>query len=183
MTEPTDRTEDGDVTKPAEHREPAQPVRSEGLTDPMAETSAERPGVASASAASASASATTQPDSLKGFRGVMAGTLVMEAITVALALFAVAQLYGGLNSTVGYVVGLDALALLLTCAFLRHSWTVVVVLVLQLVLVACIVTAVAVGIVGVLFLAVWIYLLWLRREVSRRMAAGQLPSQQPSRQS
>ncbi len=125
----------------------------------------------------------TPPDPIKGFRGVMAGALVMEAITVGLALFAVADLYGGLNSTVGYLVGFVILALLLTCAFLRHTWTMIVVLVLQLVLVGCIVSAVAVGIVGLLFLVVWLYLFWLRREVARRMAAGQLPGQQPSRQS
>jgi hypothetical protein len=113
----------------------------------------------------------------------MAGALVMEAITVGLALFAVADLYGGLNSTVGYLVGFVILALLLTCGFLRHTWTMIVVLVLQLVLVGCIVSAVAVGIVGLLFLVVWLYLFWLRREVARRMAAGQLPGQQPSRQS
>lgn len=122
------------------------------------------------------------PNPLKGFRGVMAGALVMEVITVGLALFTVADLYGGLNSTVGYLVGFDLLALLLTCAFLRHNWTMIVILVLQLVLVGCIVSAVAVGIVGVLFLAVWVYLFWLRREVSRRMAEGRLPSQQASTQ-
>jgi hypothetical protein len=120
----------------------------------------------------------TAPNPLKGFRGVMAGAIVMEAITVGLALFTVADLYGGLNSVVGYVVGFDILALLLTCAFLRHIWTTPVILVLQLVLVGCIVSALAVGIVGLLFLAVWVYLFWLRREVSRRMAAGRLPSQQ-----
>jgi hypothetical protein len=118
------------------------------------------------------------PNPLKGFRGVMAGAIVMEAITVGLALFTVADLYGGLNSVVGYVVGFDILALLLTCAFLRHIWTTPVILILQLVLVGCIVSALAVGIVGLLFLAVWVYLFWLRREVSRRMAAGRLPSQQ-----
>ncbi|HEX4223844.1 MAG TPA: DUF4233 domain-containing protein [Pseudonocardiaceae bacterium] len=118
------------------------------------------------------------PNPLKGFRGVMAGALVMEVITVGLALFTVADLYGGLNSTVGYLVGFDLLALLLTCAFLRHNFSTIVILVLQLVLVACIVSAIAVGIVGLLFLAVWVWLFWLRRDVARRMAAGRLPSQQ-----
>lgn len=131
----------------------------------------------------ASAPQPAPPDPIKGFRGVMAGALVMEAITVGLALFAVADLYGGLNSVVGYLVGFVILALILTCAFLRHTWSMIVVLVLQLVLVGCIVAAVAVGIVGLLFLVVWLYLFWLRREVSRRMAAGRLPGQQPSRQS
>jgi hypothetical protein len=151
--------------------------------DQPAEAAAGEAAPADTVAGGSSAGPSAPSNPLKGFRGVMAVTLVMEAITVALALFAVAQLYGGLNSTVGYLVGFDALALVLACGFLKHSWTVVVILVLQLVMVACIVAAVAVGIVGLLFLVVWVYLLWLRREVSRRMAAGQLPSQQPSRQS
>jgi hypothetical protein len=36
----------------------------------------------------------------------------------------------------------------------------------------------AVAIIGVLFLALWLWLLWLRRDVARRMAEGRLPSQQ-----
>ncbi|HEY4460944.1 MAG TPA: DUF4233 domain-containing protein [Pseudonocardiaceae bacterium] len=136
---------------------------------------------AAASEPAASAASPAGPNPLKGFRGVMAGAIVMEAITVGLALFTVADLYGGLNSVVGYLVGFDILALLLTCAFLRRTWTMPVILVLQLVLVGCIVSAVAVGIVGLLFLAVWVYLFWLRREVARRTAAGQLPSQQVSK--
>jgi hypothetical protein len=139
--------------------------------------SAPEPGPTPASAPEAT-SAPEAPNPLKGFRGVMAGALVMEVITVGLALFTVADLYGGLNSAVGYLVGLDLLALLLTCAFLRHNWSMIVILVLQLVLVGCIVSAIAVGIVGLLFLAVWVCLFWLRRDVSRRMAAGRLPSQQ-----
>ena len=56
------------------------------------------------------------PDPMNGFRGVMSGVLVLEAITVGLALFTVADLYGGLNSVVGYLVGFDILALLVTVA-------------------------------------------------------------------
>jgi hypothetical protein len=36
----------------------------------------------------------------------------------------------------------------------------------------------ALGVMGVVFLVVWGFLLWLRREVARRMAAGELPAQQ-----
>ncbi len=38
--------------------------------------------------------------------------------------------------------------------------------------------SVGVGIVGILFALIWGYLLWLRWDVARRMAAGRLPSQQ-----
>ena len=64
---------------------------------------------------------------MKGFRGVMAGTLVLEAIVVALALLVVAKLYGGLATGVGIVVGAAVLVLLVTCALLRGrgawSWS------------------------------------------------------------
>jgi hypothetical protein len=148
------------------------------MTTPEPDTTREPDAIAEPEPAATPAPTPEVPNPLNGFRGVMAGALVMEVITVGLALFTVADLYGGLNSTVGYLVGFDLLALLLTCAFLGRSWSMIVILVLQLVLVACIVSAIAVGIVGLLFLAVWVYLFWLRRDVSRRMAAGRLPSQQ-----
>ena len=53
-----------------------------------------------------------------------------------------------------------------------------VVVLLQGALIAFFVALPAVGVVGLLFLGVWIYMLWLRREVARRMAEGRLPSQQ-----
>lgn len=167
--------------QPAPEPAPDQPPSEAAPDQPLSEAGAD--SVPTPEPDGASAPPPAPPDPIKGFRGVMAGALVMEAITVGLALFAVADLYGGLNSTVGYLVGFVILALLLTCGFLRHTWTMVVVLVLQLVLVGCVVSAVAVGIVGLLFLVVWVFLFWLRREVARRMAAGQLPGQQPSRQS
>lgn len=117
-------------------------------------------------------------DPMKGFRGVMAGTLVMEAITVGLALPVIARLGGGLSSLEGWLAGGIALALLACCAFVRRPWITAVVLGLQVVLVGFVLSQVAVGIIGVLFLAVWLYLFWLRRQVARRMAAGTLPAQQ-----
>jgi hypothetical protein len=122
-------------------------------------------------------------DPMKGFRGVMAGTLVLEAIVVALGLLVVANLYGGLGTIVGVVVGVVSLGLLVTCGLLRHRWSVVVVLALQAVLIGCVAVVVPIGVIGLLFAGVWGYLLWLRREVNRRMAEGGLPSQQANGQS
>lgn len=122
-------------------------------------------------------------DPMKGFRGVMAGTLVLEAIVVALALLVVAKLYGGLATGVGIVVGAVVVVLLATCALLRHSWSVVVIGVAQLALIGCAFGSGAVAVVGVLFALVWGWLLWARRDVARRMAAGRLPGQRPSGQS
>lgn len=128
------------------------------------------------------AEAAPQPpakDPMKGFRGIMAGTLIMEAIVVALALPLVANLGAGVASWQGWSVIAIAVALLLLCAVLRRPWTVAVVLALQVALVAFVVVLPAVAIIGVLFLALWLWLLWLRRDVARRMAEGRLPSQQP----
>ena len=110
----------------------------------------------------------------------MAGTLVLEAIVVALSLLVVAKLDGGLAGWVGVVVGLVIVVLLATCALLRRPWAVHVVVVTQVALLACFPGSTGVGIIGVLFALIWGYLLWLRRDVARRMAAGLLPSQQPN---
>ncbi|MEU4251167.1 DUF4233 domain-containing protein [Amycolatopsis sp. NPDC026612] len=120
-------------------------------------------------------------DPMKGFRGVMSGTLIMEAITVALALPVVNKLGGGLSTGTGWTVIAVAVVLLLTCGFVKRPWAVPVILALQGVLIALVFWLPAIAVLGVLFLAVWLWLLWLRRDVARRMAAGTLASQQPPR--
>ncbi len=117
-------------------------------------------------------------DPMKSFRGVMAGSLIMEGITVALALPVVAKLGGGVGTVTGWSVIAIAVAFIVLCGFLKKPWAVPAVLVLQLALVAFVVTLPAVAVLGVLFLGIWLWLLWLRRDVARRMAAGTLPSQQ-----
>lgn len=121
---------------------------------------------------------TTPVDPMKGFRGVMGGTLVLEAIVVALSLLVVAKLDGGLATGAGIVVGVVVLLLVVLCGFLRRTWAVSLIWVAQVALIGCVFTAPAVAIVGGLFTLIWGYLLWLRRDVQRRMTAGQLPSQQ-----
>lgn len=118
-------------------------------------------------------------DPMKGFRGVMAGTLVLEAVVVALALLVVAKLYGGLGTGVGIAVGVVVVVLLVLCGLLRRRWTIPVIVAAQVALIVCVVGSVPVGVIGVLFALVWGFLFWLRRDVARRMAAGRLPSQQP----
>ncbi|WP_033290581.1 DUF4233 domain-containing protein [Amycolatopsis jejuensis] len=118
-------------------------------------------------------------DPMKGFRGVLAGTLIMEAITVALALPVVAKLGGGVTSFTGWTVIALAVVLIVMCGLLKHVWAVPVVLVLQLAIIATGIALPAIAVLGVLFLAAFLWFLWLRRDVARRMAAGTLPSQQP----
>ncbi|WP_410658118.1 DUF4233 domain-containing protein [Amycolatopsis sp. lyj-112] len=117
-------------------------------------------------------------DPMKSFRGVMAGSLIMEGITVALALPVIAKLGTGVGSFTGWSVIAIAVALIVLCGFLKKPWAVPAVLVLQVALIAFAVAVPAVAILGVIFLGFWLWLLWLRRDVARRMAAGTLPSQQ-----
>jgi hypothetical protein len=116
---------------------------------------------------------------MKSFRGIMAGALVLEAIVVALAIPVVAHLGGGMGTTGGVVVLVVLVALLVLCGLLRYRWSGLAALGVQVVLIASWFVMVALGVVGVLFALVWIYLLRLRRDVARRFAAGTLPSQQP----
>ncbi|MDT8914552.1 DUF4233 domain-containing protein [Amycolatopsis sp. PS_44_ISF1] len=116
---------------------------------------------------------------MKGFRGVLAGTLILEAITVALALPVIDKLGAGLTSALGWTVLAIALALVVLCGMIKRVWALPVVLLLQLALIAMAGALPAIAIIGVVFLAVYLWLLWLRRDVARRMAAGTLMSQQP----
>jgi Protein of unknown function (DUF4233) len=117
-------------------------------------------------------------DPMKSFASVMALTLVLEVIVVLLALPVVAKLGDGLATWQGVLVGALALALLLTCAFLRRPWGRWVAAGLQVVMIACWFAMVALGILGLVFGLVWAILLWMRHDVARRMAEGRLPSQQ-----
>ncbi|MFD8494995.1 DUF4233 domain-containing protein [Amycolatopsis sp. NPDC059657] len=119
-------------------------------------------------------------DPMKSFRGVMSGTLIMEAIAVALALPVVANVGGGISTLTGWSMIAIAVALIVLCGMVKRPWAVPVVLALQVAMIAFIVTLPAVGILGLIFGGIWLWLLWLRKDVLRRMAAGTLPSQQQS---
>lgn len=119
-----------------------------------------------------------RPDPMKGFRGVMAGALILEAIVVALALLVVHRTAGGLGSWKGLLVGGIILGLIVTCGLLRHKWSMWVVIALQVALLLGVFAFVELGVLGVLFGLVWTYLFWLRHDVAKRMAQGRLPSQQ-----
>jgi hypothetical protein len=121
---------------------------------------------------------TKPPDPMKSVVGVMSLTLLLEAIVMLLALPVVAKLGDGLATWQGVLVGVLAVALLATCAFLRRPWGKWLAAGLQVVLIACWFTVVALGILGLVFGLVWAVLLWMRHDVARRMAEGRLPSQQ-----
>lgn len=109
-------------------------------------------------------------DPWKGLRGIMAGTLFLEAIVVGLALLVVAKLDGGLSSTAGWVVGLLAVTMLAAAFVQRRPWGLGVALALQAAMIACWPLVPALGVLGLIFAAVWAYLLWLRHDLARRIA-------------
>jgi Protein of unknown function (DUF4233) len=119
------------------------------------------------------------PDPWKSFRGVTAGTLILEAIVVLLALPVVGAVGGGLNPVVlGYLIGL-ALFLVLLAGLQGRSWAIWLDLGVQLVLIAGFLVYPGVGVIGLLFAGVWALIAYLRAEVLRRQRRGLLPGQQP----
>jgi biotin transporter BioY len=109
---------------------------------------------------------------------VMAGTLILEAIVVLLALPVVARIGGGLTAASGgYLVGL-AVVLMLFAGIQGRSWAIWANLALQVVVIAGVVVNGAIGFIGVVFLGVWLLIAYLRLEVLRREKRGLLPGQQ-----
>ena len=121
----------------------------------------------------------TPPDPWKSFRGVMAGTLILEAIVVLLALPVVSMTHGGLTVATGtYLIGL-AVVLILLAGVQGRPWAIWVNLGIQVVLIAGWIVSGAVGFIGLVFTGVWLLIWYLRSEVKRREERGLLPGQQP----
>lgn len=116
-------------------------------------------------------------DPWKGFRGVCAGTLVLEGIVVLLALPVVATVGGGVTWLSGtYLVAL-ALAMFLGAGVQGRPWALRFDLGLQVLVILGFLAHPSIAIVGVLFLAVWLYLLYLRRSLQQRIRRGLLYGQ------
>ena len=117
------------------------------------------------------------PDPWRGLRGVQAATLVLEAIAVLLGLLVVTK-FGGATTAVGAGLVLAlALAMIVAAGLQRRRWGLGLALALQVPMVACWLVAPALGVLGAVFTLVWVGLLAMRREVARRMARGELPTQ------
>ena len=118
-------------------------------------------------------------DPWKSFRGVMAGTLILEIVAVLLALPVVAMVGGGLTAgSMAYLLGFTLLLALLA-GMQRRPWAIWANLGVQLPLVAGYLVYPGIGFMGVLFLVVWAVIAVLRGEVLRRQRLGLLPGQQP----
>ena len=117
-------------------------------------------------------------DPWKSFRGVMAGTLILEAIVVLLALPVVGAVGGGLTAlSLGYLIGL-AVMLILLAGLQGRSWAIWVNVAVQLVPLAGFAVYPGIGIIGVVFAAVWALIAYLGAEVRWRERRGLLPGQQ-----
>lgn len=112
------------------------------------------------------------PDPWRSFRGVLAAILLLEAIVVLLALPVVAVVGGGLTAaSLVYLVGL-AVTLVLLTAIQGRPWAIWVDLGVQPVLIAGFAIYPGVGVIGVLFAAVWVLIAYFRAEVLRRQRRG-----------
>ncbi|BDX31347.1 membrane protein [Mycobacterium antarcticum] len=119
------------------------------------------------------------PDPWKSFRGVMAGTLILEAIVVLLALPVVSVSQGGLTwVSGGFLIGITGVLILLA-GVQGKPWALKANLAVQVVLIGGVVISGAIAFIGVVFAAVWGLIAYLRAEVKRRQDRGLLPGQQP----
>jgi hypothetical protein len=129
-------------------------------------------------AESASAGQAPKKDPMKSFRGVMAGTLIIEVIVVLLALPVIANLGGGIGTTAGVLAFGLIVGLIVTCGLLKHSWSTYVIIGLHLVMMASWFALTALGAIVFVFDVVWACLFWMRHDMAKRIREGRLPSQQ-----
>lgn len=114
-------------------------------------------------------------DPWRSFRAVMAGTLLLEAIVVLLAMPVVGAVGGGLTpAALTYLIGLTVALVALT-GVQGRPWAIWGNLALQLVVLAGFAIYPGVGIIGVVFLVAWLLIAYLRAEVLRRQRLGLLP--------
>lgn len=116
-------------------------------------------------------------DPWKGFRGVTAGTLVLEAIVVLLALPVVGTVGGGVTLFSGTYIVVLAIVMILAAGRQGKPYAMRLNLILQVLLLAGVLIHISIGVVAVVFGAVWAYLLYLRRDITDRIERGLLPGQ------
>lgn len=118
-------------------------------------------------------------DPLKGLRGVMAGTLVMESIALLLVLTVIARVDDGKYwTTFNWVFVLAVGLAMFVLAFMqKRSWAMTVNVALQVIAVGGFLVHPSMGIMALIFVAVWIYIFYLRKNLIERMKRGLLTTQ------
>lgn len=118
-------------------------------------------------------------DPWKGFRGILSGTLILEMIVILLALPVVIKLSPGLSALkVAYVLILAAL-MFVGCMVVKKPWAVPAFCALQVAVIAGFAVHWGIGGVGIVFAMVWAYIAFIQRDVTKRIAEGRLPGQEP----
>ena len=121
-----------------------------------------------------------EKDPKEGLRGVMAGTLIMQAISVWLGLTVVARVDGGgLFGTPFPIwnIALLGLAMVVMALLQKKPWALPANIVLQVFGVLAILAHWSMGFVGIFFALVWAYILHLRKNLTERMTRGLLTTQ------
>lgn len=118
-------------------------------------------------------------DPLKGLRGIMAGAMVMEAITFYLVLTVILRVDNGAYWTTFNWVFVTAVATaMLILSFLQSKpWAIKANIGMQIVALTGFFIHPSMGVVAVLFAAVWWYIMFLRRNLIERMKRGLLTTQ------
>lgn len=118
-------------------------------------------------------------DPMKGFNGMVSGALVMEAISILLALLVVLKLDGGELWTAfnaGFIAVLGLFHLVMP-AFVRKPWAIPVILGAQVVGLFGFVIHWSIGAVVLIFALVWAFAMHLRSSLIARMERGLLTTQ------
>ncbi|AGP30365.1 DUF4233 domain-containing protein [Corynebacterium terpenotabidum] len=118
-------------------------------------------------------------DPFKGLKGMMAGIMLMEAITVFLILPVIWKMWDGEHATPFNLIYIGVLAGAMTVAsFLQfRPWADAMNIILQGFLVLGVIVHPVVLVVAVLFICAWWYTYYLRGHLKQRMAKGLLPAQ------
>lgn len=110
---------------------------------------------------------TANPRAARAVRGVFAGTLCLEALTVLFVPRAIAQTGSGLTTSRLVLLLVLAGLLILTAGLLRFPAALVAGSVLQVALVGCGIIVSAMYVLGVIFVGIWIYELRVRAQLLR----------------
>ncbi|ALC06535.1 hypothetical protein CDES_10800 [Corynebacterium deserti GIMN1.010] len=118
-------------------------------------------------------------DPMKGIRGIISGTLVLESITLALVLTVILRVDNGEHwTTFNWVyVTVVAIAHFIAAFLARFSWSIPLVIVLQVAALAGFFVHTSMGIAAIIFILVWAYLFYLRSNLIDRMKRGLLTTQ------
>ncbi|CAM3581942.1 DUF4233 domain-containing protein [Smaragdicoccus niigatensis] len=125
----------------------------------------------------AAAVAPAPVDPWRGFRGICAATLILEVIVVLLAIPVLSYFGRGPSWVFGLYIGGLTVALILGAGLQRRSWAMKYNVTLQVLMVAGFVFHWTLGVMGVVFLLVWAFIIRVRTIVAQRFAEGTLTSQ------